>query len=441
MKRPGKIKKSLRFSFLDGVFASGMTGMTADYITPYALAFKATTGAIGILSAAPSLVSSLLQLKSADLTERFKSRRKVINTFVLLHTLMLLPIILIPLLFKAAPVLFLIIFVTLFTALNGLAMPIWSSLMSDHIPYRSRGKYFGWRSKVLGITTIIASLSAGFILHYFKNRILAGFMLIFSLAFILRLCSWYFLTRMFEPELKIDKESYFSFFDFIRRIRQSNFAKFVVFAAALNFCVSIASPFFSVFMLRDLKFSYITYTIIVVTVTITQIFTFDRWGRHADKVGNIKVLKLTSFIICGLPLLWIFSQNPGYLVFTQVISGFAWAGFNLCATNFIYDAVTPQKRVRCIAYFNALVGIAIFSGALLGGAISNILPPIFGYRLLSLFLLASILRYISVFSLVGKIKEVRTTHEITSRDLFYSVIGIRPAFEGTQSSRQVFKEE
>ena len=425
MNRQNKIRKSLRVSFWDGTFASCMTGLTADYITPYALALKATTGAIGILSAAPSLASSLLQLGSADLTEKFKSRGKIMNLSVLLHALMLVPIVFIPWLFKREPVLFLIIFVTLFTSLNGLAAPIWASLMSDYIPYRSRGRYFGWRNRVLGITTIVASFTAGIILHCFKERILVGFMFVFGLAFICRIISWCFLRQMFEPKLKIERGSYFSFFDFILRIRQSNFAKFVIFSAALNFCVNIASPFFSVFMLRDLKFNYIIYTLLIVAVTITQIFTFDRWGRHADKVGNLKVIKLTSFIIAGLPLFWLVNQHPIYLIFAQAVSGFAWAGFNLCATNFIYDAVTPQKRVRCIAYFNVLVGIATFAGAILGGYLSNIMPLLFGYRLLSLFLLASILRYISIFAFAEKIKEVRATEQMATKDLFYSVIGIK----------------
>ena len=244
MRKQNKIRRSLKFSFLDGIFASCMVGMTTDYITPYALALKATNSQIGILSAIPNLASSLVQLKSADLTEKLKSRRKIINLFVFLHTLMGLPIILIPYLFKAQPVLFLIIFIALFTSFNAFAGPAWSSLMSDHVPYKSRGRYFGWRSRIFGIVIISSAFLAGFTLHLFKQNILKGFLVIFSIAFVSRFISWYFLTRMYEPPFKVKKEAYFSFFDFIKRIRESNFAKFVIFAASLNFCVNLAAPFF-----------------------------------------------------------------------------------------------------------------------------------------------------------------------------------------------------
>ena len=418
-----------------------MVGMTTDYITPYALTLKATNSQIGALSAVPNFTSSLVQLKSADLTEKLKSRKKIINLFVFLHTVMLLPVILIPYLFKVNAVLFLIIFITLFNSLGAFAVPAWSSLMSDHIPYKMRGKYFGWRNKILGAITVLSAFIAGFTLHKFKNNVVVGFSVIFGIAFICRFISWYFLTRMFEPPLKINRKAYFSFFDFIKRIRESNFAKFVIFVASLNFSVNLAAPFFSVFMLKDLKFDYITYTILVITVAIVSILTIDRWGKNADRIGNIKVLRLTSFFIASIPLLWILDHHPLYLIFIQAISGFAWAGFNLCTTNFIYDAVRPEKRTRCIAYFNVCTGVALCLGALLGGYLVNTLPRFFGYKILSLFLISGILRFLVVFLISGRINEVRKIEEITSKDLFYNVIGIKPISGVTQESRQILRRE
>lgn len=441
MGKKNNIARSLRFSFLDGIFASCMVGLTSDYITPYALALKATTNQIGALSALPNLTSSIVQLKSPDLTERLKSRRRMVNIFVLLHTFMLLPIIFLPHLFNTNPVWYLIIFVTLFTSLGALAGPAWSSLMSDHIPKKSRGRYFGWRNKIFGAITIVSAFLAGFILHNFKHNILRGFTIIFTLAFISRFISWYFLTRMYEPQFRINKESYFSFLDFIKRIRESNFAKFVLFVACLNFSVNLASPFFSVFMLRDLKFTYITYTILITTVNIAHIFTIGRWGRLADRVGNVKVIKFTALFIASIPFWWIINHNPLYLIVIQAMSGFAWAGFNLCATNFIYDAVSQEKRTRCIAYFNACSGLALCIGALLGGNLVNILPALSGYKLLSLFLISTILRFSMAILFSGKIREVRKTENITSKDLFYSVIGLKPISGITQESRQILRME
>lgn len=436
-----KIKKSLRVSFLDGAFASCMVGFTSDYVTPYALALGATNRAIGILSAATNLTGSLVQLKVPDITDWIKSRKKIISLSVFLQAFMLVPIMCIPFLGGSHRITLLILFATLFAGFGSCAAPVWSSLMSEYIPHKNRGKYFGWRNKVLGSITVLAAFCAGLILNHYRHNAVQGFLIIIGLAAIFRFVSWYFLTQMYEPVFKVNQEAYFSFFEFIRRLRHSNFAKFVFFVSSLSFCVNLAAPFFSVFMLRDLKFSYLTFTIVVGAVTVTNIFTIDRWGRHADRIGNLRVLRFTSFIIASLPLWWLLNRHPLYLIFAQVIAGFAWSGFNLCASNFIYDAVSAKKRTRCIAYFNVCNGIATCCGALLGGHIIHFLPPLFGYQILTLFLLASIARFSVVFAFSHRIKEVRSTMKISSLELFYSVTGIKPLFCATTESRHIIRED
>lgn len=437
----GKVKKSLVYSFWDGLFCSCMIGFTSDYISPYALALKATNRQIAFLGAIPPLVSALVQLKTADLVERWRSRRRVVNLSVLAHLLMGIPIILIPLLFSRRPVIFLIIFVTFFSAFNAFAGPAWASLMSAYIPHTRRGAYFGWRNRVFGGVTIVCLLLAGFILHLFHKNPLTGFMIIFSAAFVCRFVSWCFLTRMYEPPFKEGHDAYFSFGDFLRRVRESNFAKFVLLVSALHFCVNIAAPFFSVLMLRDLKLNYPTYTVIVTAVTFVNIFTMARWGRHADKAGNLKVLKITAAIIASLPLWWILNQHPLYLVAVQALSGFAWSGFNLCALNFIYDAARPDKRTRCIAYFNVCTGTGVCAGALLGGALVNHMPNIFGYSLMTLFVISSSLRFVVVALFWKLVREVRPVRHIGAGNLILSMLGVRPVAGLSQSEGPVIVRE
>lgn len=79
MSKPDKLKKSLVASFWDGVFVTCAGGMTTDYFTPYALALQATTRQIGVLSELLNLPTSLIQLKTADVTEKLKSRKIIIT--------------------------------------------------------------------------------------------------------------------------------------------------------------------------------------------------------------------------------------------------------------------------------------------------------------------------------------------------------------------------
>jgi len=342
---------------------------------------------------------------------------------------MLVPITALGFFLKGHGVLSLIVCVTLYTSFNAFALPAWQSLMSDYLPHKKRGRYFGWRNKVLGTVTIACLLGAGVILQFFRQNPLRGFVLIFSAAALCRFACVYFLCRMYEQKHASRADAYFSFLEFVRRAPESNYAKFVFFVSAFTFSVYLASPFFSVFMLKDLKFDYLTYTVLVTTVSAATILTIDRWGRTADRIGNIKVLRVTAFFIASLPFCWIFNQHPVYLFFAQALSGIAWAGFNLCALNFIYDAVTPAKRTRCIAYFSACNGTAVFLGSFAGGFLASRLPIVFGWRLLTLFFISGLLRFFIALSLPARIREVRAIEPISTKDLLLRIIGLKSVAE------------
>jgi MFS family permease len=300
--------------------------------------------------------------------------------------------------------------------------------MSDYIPSSKRGRYFGWRNRTVGAVALGSVITAGLILNSFREvSYSAGFIIIFSLAALARYASAYFIKLMDEPPHRRDPASDFTFLMFVTRFRESNFLKFVVFCACLTFATYLSAPFFAVFMLRDLQLSYLTYMALQVCSSFASLVALPLWGRHADLVGNVRVLRLSSFFAALIPAFWLWSRDPAYLMLIQIWGGFSWSGVTLSAANFIYDAVTPQKRVRCIAYFNVINGLALFLGSSLGGFLASRLPPLFGYSLLSLllFLLPS-------FSLLlsRSFREVRPAHEVSIHELFFSVVGIRPWWAG-----------
>ena len=157
--------------------------------------------------------------------------------------------------------------------------------------------------------------------------------------------------------------------------------------------------------------------------TVTGLIALPLWGRHADVVGNVRVLRLSGFCVTLVPLFWLISHNVLYLALVQVIAGFAWGGVTLSSANFIYDAVTPPKRVRCISYFNVINGTALFLGASLGGLLASTLPPLRGYPLLTLFALSSLCRLVLYFLLFNRFSEVRPSKAVSLQELFFSVVG------------------
>lgn len=422
-----KVRESLQASFKDGIFASIMLGVTDHYVTPFGLFLGATVQQVGWISSFPNLMGSIAQLFAAQAIFRIGGRLRLLVRAVLIQATLLLSISFLTSVDVPYRVELFILLLVLCALCGGLAGPAWGSLMSDYIPIRKRGRYFGWRNRILGMANVASMTVAGLLLYWTgESPRISGFLIIFFIAASARFVSGAYIAQMSEVPQRRDPASDFTFLMFLARFRESNFVKFVAFVATLTFASYLAGPFFAVFMLRDLHFSYLTYMILQVVGTVAGLVALPLWGRHGDLVGNVRVLRLSGFLVTLIPLFWLVSHNIFYLTLVQMFAGFAWSGVTLCATNFIYDAVTPQKRIRCIGYFNVINGTALFLGASVGGFLASRLPPLQGYSLLSLFALSSLCRLFFYFFLFYRFKEVRASREVSIQELFFSVVGIRP---------------
>ncbi len=418
-------KKSLDISLSKGAFGVLTTGLTQEFFTPFILFLGANARHVGILNGFINLFSSIIQLFSAEVLEKFKSRKKMVSVFIIVQLAALSVIVGLTMTGRMHYWIFIILAV-LFVSAGTFFQPAWASFLCDLAGESRRGEYFGWRSRILGLLGVAGMITGGLILHGMEQNLLYGFCLLFGLGLFARSLSFLSLQRMREPSLTYNKEDVFSFLQFFLRLKKSNFAKFVIFVALMNFSVNLAAPYFAVLMLKDLKFNYLVYSMVTMVAPLALYLNIPRWGQHADKVGNLKVIKLTSRLLGLIPLFWIVNQSPLYLAGVEMFAGFLWAGFNLSSANFIYDAASPQKRTRCIAYFNVVNGFALACGALLGGWLVRYLPPLSGYKILSLFFISACLRLGVSWFLPRVLKEVRNVEHVKSVDLFFSMIRLRP---------------
>lgn len=422
------LKKSLQACWKEGIPAQVMISTFDYYLIPLAIFLGATNTQIGLLISFPSLVSALTQFFSVDAVKLLKSRLKVLVYGVFFQALLLIPIGILPVLEMPQRVLILLGLVTIYRSLGSLVGPAWGSLVSDYLPENKRGSFFGSRSRAIGISGILGVGFWGTLLNMMKGFSEAvGFMVVFLGAAVFRFISFYYMTRMTDLPLSQRPDSDFTFWMFIRRIKESNFVKFLLYVAGISFATQMSAPFFSVYMLEELKFDYISYMAVHLSAIVAGLIAFPLWGRHADVTGNRRVVKTTGHLVPFIPLLWMFAKEPWQLMIVEFFSGFVWSGFTLCSTNFIYDAVVPDKRVRVLAYCNVLTGTSVFAGAALGGFLTTHLPPINGSSLLSLFALSAVLRLLIHLFVFPLFKEVRAgiTHT-NSIELFLSVLGIRP---------------
>ncbi len=407
-------RKSRKYSIIDGAFATIKNSLGNSYIVPFAVAINASNSLIAMLSSIPGLLGPLSQTFSPRLMEKH-SRKKIISKFVLIEILLWIPLILLTILFykgiitSAIPFL-LLIFFSAKVAIANIAGPAWFSLIGDLVDEKHRGRWFAKRTYIHGAIALIFTLLAAFFLDFFKKNkwTIIGFTILFTLAMIARFFSRVYLNKHYEPKLKLKKGYYFSFFEFIKKAPSNNFGKFAIFKALISFAAMIASPFFAVYLLRNLGFSYVTFMAVILSVTLFSILTIKLWGKFADKYGNYQVMKITSILISIFPLLWLISESPIFLILVpQLIAGVGWAGFNLAAGNFVFDSVTPEKRGVAVSYYNLLQGIGIFLGASIGAILVKVLTINFIDIILFIFLISAFARLTVSLIMLPLFKEIR----------------------------------
>jgi MFS family permease len=422
-----KIKKSLKYSILDGIFYSIMIGFGGDYIfQAYATFLKANNIELGLTGSLPQAIGSISQVFSNRVNKFFKSRKMFVSLGIILQSIVYIPIILCFFLFKFN-VTALIFFISLYWLSAMVINPVWSSWMGDLVNENERGKYFGNRNMLCGFAAFLAILIAGLILNSLKNLGLgrsieySGFVIIFVLALIARLFSYFFVSKQYEPKYVEDKNSAFKFSDFIKKSKITNFGTLIIFLSTMNFAVTLSSPFFAPYILKDLKFSYLNYTLINACIIIIKNLFMPVWGKMTDKYGTKKVISFSGIFLSVLPVFWLFSGNLFYLLLIQMIAGFVWAGFELSSFNFLFDATNQKNRMSAIGIYNAFNGIAIFLGGLLGGLIVKY-NNLFWSKYLFIFLLSGILRLIIALIFIPRLKEARDVEHITYKKLVLNII-------------------
>jgi len=397
------------------------------------LFLKAGTTQISLLTALPSLLGSFAQVISAWLAGFVSRRKQIILAGVLIQALTWLPIIWLPYLFPAQAIPILIGCVALYYAAGNFATPAWNSLMGDLVPERRRGRYFARRTQLMSITTFLALAGGGLLLNYLEVAGMThlGFSVVFSFAAAARLYSAYQLARMHEPQRIARPLELPQWRGLWPRLRSSGFARFTVFFGLMNFAVAIAAPFFTVYMLRDLHFTYLEYMASTGISILAQFITLNMWGRFGDIFGHRRIMALTGSLIPLLPALWLFSSQFGYILGVQVLGGLCWAGFSLSAGNFLYDIMPQDKRAAYVALHNVFSSTAIFAGALLGGYLSTVIPAsltILGHTLnwtsglWGVILISSLARAAVALILLRRVQEVREVRAVSAGGLMIRVI-------------------
>ena len=377
------LEKSLRNSIIDGLYAQSMSTLTAGlFLTGFVMALGGNSSHIGAASAVP-LITNVFQLLASYLIEKTGMRKSIcIRACFIARGLWLA--------FAAMPLIYMwggvsgenliwtaVLFYFLINVASAFAGITWLSWMKDLVPPERRGKYFGLRSAATSSAGLIVGLGFGRFLDimkgYGENYYLCGFFILFTTAFGFGMASTYYLKKVEEPErpASADARSFTAFISMLSLpFKNRNFRKVMYINILWTFFCQIGSPFFTLFMLRDLKISFTMMAIYDMVNIVANISMFSVWGRLTDHFGNKPILLLTTFFAAALPLIMVFANtsNSWLLIpLFQFSTGLVWSGISLSTSNIFLKLAPSEHGSVYLSLNSALNGLVASLGPVLGG--------------------------------------------------------------------------
>ncbi len=409
-----KNARTRKMSIHEGNFGVFSSVISDNYTVPFSLAVNSTPFQAGILGASAGIISPLGQFVGSRAMEKH-SRRGVLLTGILGQAFLMATFMFLAFSYQTeligSEITWALLFLAIFYFFSGGMMgPPWVSLMGDVIPEEGRGRYFAKRNLINNIIALSGTLLIAIMLDWYKaiEMVIWGFVFVFLIGCITRIFSFIFFTQHYFPPFDFQPTDHIKFTDFVRELPKSNFGHFTIFVALLVFGQWIAGPFFTIYMLEELGFTYTELILVNLSTSAFGLFLFPVFGKIADKYGNVLLLRLGAIIIPFLPFMWLFLRTPTEIILgPQLFGGIGWTAFNFATSNMIYDNIPAHKRGEYVAFYNIFLGIGIISGGIIGSLLVAFAPEQFMDIYLFIFLLSFIVRGIVVIIFLPKIKEVR----------------------------------
>jgi MFS family permease len=414
-----------------------MQGGGENYLSAFALLLQATAFQIGLLSALPQLVGTWSQLLSVKVLHRFPHRKILILTGAAGQALCWIPLLLLPLLFPGQGAWLLIACSVAYFAFGHFATPAWTSLLTDMVDPGARGLYFAHRAKVMTVTSFAALCGAGFLLHSAETweAPWEGFALVFLAVAACRALSIAYVRRVDDSAARSTHAAEVGLLAFLRHEHGADFRNFLLFSGLMHAAALIAGPFFVIFFLRDLHFTYLEYMVWMATGVLGQFLTLKPWGRIGDRFGNKKIMVVTGWLVPFLPMLYLLGTNFYFVAVVNFFGGVVWGGLSLGLQNYVLDTVRAEDRATGVAVWSTVNAVGWFAGAMTGGWLAEVVPAEMSLPGLELhpasnlqfvFFISGALRVLVSLGLLRTFRETRAVEAISRGSFLAELPLVKP---------------
>ncbi len=371
--------RALRLFLYNGIFWAAygqVAGVMTPVFTGFALFLGVKESDIGTIASFAAL-AGLAQLFSLSLTRNIHRKPLFIIWVGFVEIITVLSVIFIPLVFpKNLWFIGLIVLVTVGTIFGHLVSPVFQGWFATAIPQQMRARYLSKRTTAVYLTAIITAYATGRFLDTVGGY--KGFLWVFCFGMAAGIAGYVVLFKVPFPQMRGPAPTGFlpSLFG---PFHNRDFRQLLIFYITWVFAVGIASPFYTVFMLKRIELSYSTIAILNNIQMVCFILGLRFCGEFIDRHGNKPILQILMVPRVLIPIMWVFNckENFFLLPIVMALSGFVFSGLTVAINNFLYG-IAPQgeEKTSFFASWAASVSLASCTAPIIGGRLVEYFKPV-----------------------------------------------------------------
>jgi len=372
---PDWVKHNLFWYFFDGVFASACDNIVITYLVLYFLALGATRTQIGLMSSFSSFASALMLIPGALLVERIGRRKEITLLFGAgVARLVILLMALLPIFLGGHTLVWAAIALAVTRdATVNLAFPAWMDVTGSIVPIEGRGRYFGSRNFMMATAGILAILVMGELITQLGQP--SGYQIALVLAFVVGVLSTYSFSRLKDPKAgMVIPKPQVPFFPALKGafddiLAHPAFLSFALVTAFWNFSINIVGPFFTVYMVENLKFTASMVGITGISASVASMLIQRKSGELSDRWGPRRIQLVCRLLIPILTFVWVFINAVWQVIVLNIFGGILWGALGLASFNLLLSLMPEAQRARYSALFQIFALLALAVGAAVGSLV------------------------------------------------------------------------
>lgn len=334
---------------------------STSFISAFAVYLGLSDLALGMY-AILGTIANMIQVFAGPLFSRIGQSKRVVLTNYSIYRISSVSMAFIPFISKDIGVRTILFFIlaTIYSITGGMGYITFVNWRMTLIKKEDRITFTAKRNFLKNTVALGFALLMGVVLDRFtaSGYELVGFMILFTVIFLIAFIDISIKIRTYKPELIQEKITLKD--NIVIPATDKNFKSCLITGGLNKFAYGIGTMYLNVFLLRHLKIGYLYYSILNIIMSLSEAFSSKYWGNKSQKRNWARIISpmCIMFIVAFILLLTFNNSQLVYLLpLIYILIGFGNASYEMFDRVAIYETAKEKYQTSYVTFERFIEGI------------------------------------------------------------------------------------